>query len=486
MSPEDGDAVEELVGSGVDPAHVRPAAPSGNPRSARRLPRRVWVLAGLCGLVALITRLPRLGRPGVLVFDEVFYATQGWEVSRTGVEQGSVVHPPLAKWLLAAGIKVFGFTPLGWRIVPLLAGIVVVMATVIAAYRLLGNLAAAGLAGAVVLTDGIAFTSGRLALLDGILAAFTTVALAFIATAVSRPLDIPLRRRMLIGTGIALGAAVACKWSALPLIPMALLVFGVLSWRTSDSTRTRRLELGRTALFLLAVPFVLYCATYVPTLVRFDNSAVGREHCGRTHHCHPGYPERVGEIIKNQGRVWHFHESLVPTNRYANNAVSWVFQTEPVGLLSSSCPSADPVCSPGDKPSVRRVIGVSNPMVWFLGTVALVVTLLLALRRLDPRRGVIVGWAVLLWLPWVVRPHVGVFPLAAARPGYSFYATPLVPALALALGACWVGLRGPKRRVVGIVFSLILLLGAVLLYPTWTGMATSRGYLQGLVEPHRG
>ena len=27
------------------------------------------------------------------------------------------VHPPLAKWLIAAGIRVFGNTPLGWRIV---------------------------------------------------------------------------------------------------------------------------------------------------------------------------------------------------------------------------------------------------------------------------------------------------------------------------------------------------------------------------------
>jgi hypothetical protein len=445
----------------------------------------VWTLAGVAGLVTLATRLPGLTRPRVLVFDEIFYATQGWEVSRTGVVQGTAVHPPLATWLLALGIKVFGFTPLGWRIVPLLAGVVVVVATVIATYRLLGNLLAAALAAAVVLTDGIAFTSGRLALLDGIVAAFTTVALALIATAVSRPLDVPLRRRLLIASGLTLGSAFACKWSALPLLPVVLAVFGVLAWRTSSPGRARQLELGRTALFLLVVPLALYCVTYVPTLIRFDESAIGREHCGRTQHCHPGYPERVGEIIADQRRVWHFHESLVPKNRYANNAVSWVFQTEPVGLLSSSCPSADPVCSRTDSPSVRRIVSIGSPIVWFLGTIALIVTLILALRFLDPRRGLVVSWAAMLWLPWIVRPHLGALPFSPARPGYTFYASPLVPALAIALASCWLGIRGRKRYVIGVVFAFVLLAGALVLYPTWTARSTSRSYLQGLVDPHR-
>ena len=460
-----------------------PPAATSHPKQDRRLPRQVRVLAGVAGLLTLVTRLPGLTRPRILVFDEVFYATQGWEISRGGVEQGVVVHPPLAKWLLAIGIKIFGFTPLGWRIIPLLAGVVVVMSTVIAAYRLLGSRIAAGLAGAVVLTDGIAFTSGRLALLDGIVAAFATIALALIATVVSRPLDVPLRRRALVATGLTLGAAIACKWSALPLILIAIAVFGVLAWRTSGGGRARRVELSRTALFLLAAPFILYCATYIPTFIRFDDSGIGRELCGRTQHCTPGYAERIGEIVANQRRMWHFHQSLVPTNRYANSAVSWVFQTEPVGLLSSSCPSTDPVCSSNDGPSVRRVVGIGNPVVWLLGTVALAVTLVMALRHLDPRRGVVAAWAAALWLPWILRPVLGALPIAPARPGYSFYATALVPALAIAIASCWLGLRGFKRRAAGAVFALVLVAGAVALYPTWTGMATSRSYLEGLVSP---
>jgi len=466
----------------VIPDH--PPAPLLDPRQARRLPRPVWILTAVLGLATLVSRLPRLTQPRVLVFDEVFYATQGWEISRHGVEQGGTVHPPLAKWLLAAGIKAFGFTPLGWRIVPLLAGVVMVMATVVAAYRLWPNLCAAGLAGAVVLTDGIAFTSGRLALLDGILGAFTTVALALVATVVARPLDVPLRHRYLWGTGLALGTAAACKWSAVPLIPVALVVFGVLSWRTTPAGRHRRLDLVRTALCLVGLPVAIYCVTYVPTLIRFEDSAVGRDLCGRTEQCDPGPLQRVAEIVRNQTRVWHFHQSLVPRNRYANNAVSWVFQTEPVGLLSSTCPSADPVCSAHDRASVRRVISIGNPAVWALGTLALVLTLLVGLWRHDPRRGLVAAWTAVLWLPWVVRPQWSWFPLATARPGYTFYATPLVPALALGVAGTWLLLRGRQRWVVGSAFAAVMLVGAVWLYPVWTGMAVSPDYLVGLVSPH--
>lgn len=465
----------------VDPT-VEPA-PTMSPRAARRLPRRMWWVAAGAGAATLATRAPLLTHPNLLVFDEVFYATQGWEISRTGVEQGLTVHPPLAKWLLAVGIKIFGFTPLGWRIVPLLAGVLVVVATVIVAARLLDHLAATLIAGAVVITDGIAFTTGRLALLDGIVAAFTTSTLAVIATAISRPLDVPLRRRCEIAAGLLLGAAVASKWSAAPLVPVAALVLGTLGWRAFTDRRARRLELLRSLATVLLLPIAVYGVAYVPTIANFEESAIGREWCSPGVDCTAGLPTRIRETVANQRSMWRFHESLVPMNRYANNAWSWVFQTEPVGLLSSPCPSADPTCSDDDSPSVRRIIGISNPAVWVLATVALGFVLLSSLWHHSLRRALIWLWAAALWLPWVVRPRLSWLPFESARPGYTFYAAPLVPALALALAFAWNDIRGRKRYVFGIAFGVLLIVGFAVLYPVWTGLPTSPSYLDELVSP---
>ena len=71
-------------------------------------------------LVAAALRLVSLGRPVELVFDEIFYARDAcWYV--LGTEQAcgitdlvSRAHPPLGKWLIGAGIAVFGFEPHEW------------------------------------------------------------------------------------------------------------------------------------------------------------------------------------------------------------------------------------------------------------------------------------------------------------------------------------------------------------------------------------
>jgi hypothetical protein len=57
--------------------------------------------------------------------------------------------------------------------------------------------------------------------------------------------------------------------------------------------------------------------------------------------------------------------------------------------------------------------------------------------------------------------------------------------VALALASCWRSLGGTKRHVAATVLAVVLLAGAIALYPEWTAHPTSRGYLQGLVDPHR-
>jgi dolichyl-phosphate-mannose--protein O-mannosyl transferase len=234
---------------------------------------------------------------------------------------------------------------------------------------------------------------------------------------------------------------------------------------------------------MIGLPLVVYTMCFVPTLVRFRDSSIGRELCGRTHECRPSLVSEVRAIVSNQRAVLHFHETLVPHNRYAVNAASWIFQTAPTGLLSSDCPSPDPVCSAGDPSSTRRIIGIGTPVVWMLGTVALCFALLVSLWRLDLRRGLVAAWAAALWVPWVVRPVLSWLPIAAARPGYTFYAAPLVPVIGVALASAWAELRGRRRTVIGIALAVTVLAGAVVLYPVWTARAVSPTYLRDLVSP---
>lgn len=174
-------------------------------------PRPVVAILGLVGLT-LATRLPGLDRPRAFVFDEIYYALDAAELLRHGVEPAAA-HPPLGKWLIAAGIQVAGFTPTGWRLAALLAGIALVLVTWWAARTVTDDPWLALLGAGLVALDGIAYVTGRLALLDVFVALATTVAAGATLAALRDRADAERLRRWRWVAALALGAGVAVKWA---------------------------------------------------------------------------------------------------------------------------------------------------------------------------------------------------------------------------------------------------------------------------------
>ncbi|MDT7612874.1 MAG: dolichyl-phosphate-mannose-protein mannosyltransferase, partial [Pseudonocardiales bacterium] len=115
----DDDAVDGNIPVGDGPPSTRgPADPRdvlGAPPPTDRL--RGWIVTLTLTLVAGVVRFVGLGHPtdgGTPVFDEKHYVPQAWQMLRNGgVEDNPgfelVVHPPLAKQLIALGELVFGY-----------------------------------------------------------------------------------------------------------------------------------------------------------------------------------------------------------------------------------------------------------------------------------------------------------------------------------------------------------------------------------------
>ena len=88
---------------------------------ARRLSSD-WLYAIAFSLFGLFFRLWHLGAIKGWIFDEVYYAKNANSLLHHGVEIDAtthsaefVVHPPVGKWLIALGIKAFGYNEFGWR-----------------------------------------------------------------------------------------------------------------------------------------------------------------------------------------------------------------------------------------------------------------------------------------------------------------------------------------------------------------------------------
>ena len=213
------------------------------------MPTGPWTWLGplLVTIFGGILRFLHLGRPDAVVFDETYYVKDAYSILRFGYERAYiddsdngtadgvtelyrdratfVVHPPVGKWVIAAGEKVAGLDPFGWRLGVAILGTLSIFLLCRVAMRLTRSVLLGCVAGLLLAMDGLAVVMSRTALLDGILAFFILAAFACLLVdrdacrarlALGRP---PLRLRpWRLAAGFCLGLAVGTKWSALPFM----------------------------------------------------------------------------------------------------------------------------------------------------------------------------------------------------------------------------------------------------------------------------
>ena len=95
----------------------------------------------LIALASFLLRLFNLASIKAMIFDEVYYVDGARDLLKYGVEVSGnnpefVVHPPVGKWLIASGIKIFGDNPLGWRFATALLGSLAILLIALIAHRL--------------------------------------------------------------------------------------------------------------------------------------------------------------------------------------------------------------------------------------------------------------------------------------------------------------------------------------------------------------
>src|SRR5699024_1943458 len=242
---------------GAPAGPLRPGAAGGPPPD--RL--RGWVVTLVVTAIAAVTRFVNLGMPtdaGTPVFDEKHYAPQAWQMLQGGwIEDNPgyelVVHPPLAKQLMALGEWIFGFDGFGWRFASAAAGTVLVLLIVRIARRMTGSTLLGGVAGLLATADGVLTVSSRTALLDIFLTVFMVAAFACllcdrqqvldrmaVVAAEGRIHDTPWGPRLgfrwwRFGAGVLIGLSCAAKWGGLYYVAF----FGLLTVFSDVAARRR-------------------------------------------------------------------------------------------------------------------------------------------------------------------------------------------------------------------------------------------------------
>ena len=439
----------------VAPRRADPVARLGPPAPADRV--RGWIVTLGLTLVAGVVRFVGLGYPtdgGTPVFDEKHYVPQAWQMLRNGGVENNpgyelVVHPPLGKQLIALGEAVFGYNGFGWRAAAALAGVLSVLLVVRVARRLTGSTLLGGIAGVLLICDGLSHVQSRMGMLDAfsalfVLAAFTTLVLdrddvrarMALVVAQGRVGDSPYGPRLgvrwwRLATGVLLGLGCAVKWSGvywLAAFAVLGLVWDLTARRAAGVERPWRAtvvrDLGPALWALALVPVLVYLSSWwawFRSETAIDRHAVGDE-IG-TGGPWSFLPDALRGLWYYSGRMLEFHTGLTTQ---ASGVHPWESKpwTWPMGLrpMLYYYASGDQVTGCGGPDCVSAVMLVGTPALWWPALGVLAFALWRTLTRFDWRYGaVLVGYGAGI-LPWFA---------AIDRQMYFFYMAPVAPFLVL-------------------------------------------------------
>jgi len=447
---------------------------------------RGWLVTLVLTAIGAAVRFWNLGLytdGGAPIFDEKFYALNAAEMIRLGgIEEnpayGVVVHPPLGKQLIAIGEMLFGYNGFGWRFSSAVAGTLCILLIVRVARRLTGSTLLGGVAGILLICDGVSHVNARVALLDVfqelfVLAAFACLlvdraqvrerlarAVADGAPGMGSAAGIKLGARWWrFGTGLMLGLATSIKWSGIYWIAF----FGVLSivWDilARREAGVRRPVLGTARRDLLPSLWsyaVIGIGAYIASWWAWFRSVSA---WARSNYVSDSLDWK-SQTLHSIAGLWHnslwqwtwkmldFHSHLLspgapgaddpnPAHRHPweSKPWSWPVGTRPV-LYYAPPDHPAPGCGDGVQNCVQRIFLIGTPMLWWISLFVAGWVLWRAIGRLDWRyAAVLVGYSA-GYLPWFTNLN---------RQMYFFYATPLAPFLVLGIVLVLGDVLGSRR-----------------------------------------
>ena len=380
--------------------------------------------------MAFLMRIFNLATPKGLVFDEIYYVDGARDYLKYGVEvtKGApefVVHPPVGKWLIAAGIKVFGNHEFGWRIAVAIAGTFTVYLTARIAKRIFHENKWATLAALLMALDGLNLVMSRTALLD----IFLTL---FILLSVNSWL-----KGQYLRFAIYLGLAMGSKGSALYFVIAFLILEFVL-----NRNLIRTIKVG-----------LISGSVYIASWFGWFNSSLGWD---RNSNSNP-----FASLIYYHKEMLNFHTGLTEKHSYQANPWNWIVMGRPTSFYYQS-PSG---CS--SKSCAQEVLALGTPILWWIGAIALLFLIGVnihnfAMRDFDiasllPFIGLLAGY-----LPWFFFQKRTVF---------TFYAIAFQPfiILAIVLLAKFAYEYDERLKYVIAIVVFVIALNFAYFYPVFTG-----------------
>ncbi len=399
-------------------------------------------------------------------FDEIYHARSGYEFLH-GLYTYEWTHPPFGKIMIATGMAIFGVNPFGWRIMGTLFGIAMLPLIYVFARRLFKKQWFATMACLLFACDFMHFAQTRIATIDVFVTFFILLMYYFMYKYISTSFyDTSLRKTFIpLGLcGITMGFAIASKMTGVyGAVGLAVIFFANLYRRYSEYRYACEDPTGstngishehvkkhfyeytwKTILFCFVVfifiPAIIYTLSYIPF-----RSTEGM-----------GLIERM---LKNQGDMFEYHANLEATHPFQSSWYAWPTVSRPIWYYSGDLSST----------VAEGISSFGNPFIWWMGIVAAVGTVVLAIRKKDHIAAFLFVGYLAQYLPWML----------VSRCTFIYHYFPSVPFVILMIVYCAKALidKNEKFKIPIAIYVALCIVLFFMFYPVLSGMPISKEYV---------
>ena len=362
-----------------------------------------WLILLLA--ISFLIRFIRLSTPSTYIFDEVYHVVTARGYSKNNPEAYNPfskspepntaydwLHPPTAKLVQAASIKLVGDHSLAWRLPSTIFGTLSIAALYYFALTLFKNERLALLASTIFSLDNLQLTMSRITMNDIFVTTFIILALTFfykvIGSATPRASSEPSAyRKHLLLTGLFTGLALATKWSALFLYPIyAIFLFSYLRRTVLYKTEGQSLmyNLKKISIFfiyLLIVPVLIYLLSFSQYfLLGFS----------------------LKDFFALHQQIYWYQTGLTATHDYQSTAWQWPLLIRPVWIHVQYFTN-----------KIANIYNLGNPAIFWGGLVAFITqgvqwfrTPRASSEPSNSAKSFLFVSYILLFLPWLLSPRI--------------------------------------------------------------------------------
>jgi dolichyl-phosphate-mannose-protein mannosyltransferase len=388
------------------------------------------------------------------IWDEYYYVTTAYQFNHH-LPALITVHPPLGMYLISAGMSVFGDNPLGWRIVPDLAGILLLILVYVFTKKLSLSRSAAVIASILLSVDFMHFMITRMASLESTLAFFAILSVFFLycyTEARRHGESFNATLRYLLPCALSIALAISIKWSALYSLVTALLVITYFEfvYAYRDSLHAKLIVILNICALFVVLPVSLYFSCYYPTVFYpfYKNSSMN---------------DFWSFVSSLQPVMYQFHTQMinhVPNGGGGSQWWQWPLITQPQ-LVYRWLDARSNLSSLG--------LLMGNPLIWWLfyPSVLLMFVHMLKVRKFMPL--FLLSATLLQFLSYALFGRISYI--------YYFYISSVFGIMMLGyLFSQALQLKNRRLNYLIVAYVLACILLFVAFYPLLSGLPVDRGY----------